>query len=288
MQGIDDGPAKHFPDRTHFIGNLWHNTRYMPNAAPHNILNLDGGQNHVVRANIFADFNPPPDLRRSASAVYPKASTRGILIEQNLILCERGRTEGETARGIQLGDGAPASICDGDHDGDGLGDCEARGQSQEAIVRNNIIMDCNNGQLSEIMVGDDRDSLIAHNTVINTGRRAGGFFVGRPDHNTFWQGNILENGIDTAFARGSLEETNNYFPPPSAVRTHFPNAESGDLQLVDQEEITDQGLAHVAVTHDFCGYPRGEHADRGAIEYSTDFPEADCVRQVQALLDSIP
>ena len=41
------------------------------------------------------------DLRRSASAVYPKASTRGILIEQNLILCERGRTEG--ALGDPLG-----------------------------------------------------------------------------------------------------------------------------------------------------------------------------------------
>ena len=75
-------------------------------------------------------------------------------------------------------------------------------------------MNCNNGRSSAgIMVSDDRDSLIAHNTVINTGRRAGGFFGGRPDHNTFWQGNILENGIDTAFARGSLEETNNYFPP---------------------------------------------------------------------------
>ena len=77
---------------------------------------------------------------RSASAVYPKASAKRMLIEMNLIVCEKSRPQGETNRGIQLGDGAPATICDGDDDQDGVGDCDENGQSQEMLVRNNIIM----------------------------------------------------------------------------------------------------------------------------------------------------
>ena len=154
---VGGGPAKSFPDRTWFINNFWHNTKYIPNDVPHNILNLDGGRDHVVRGNLFADYNTPASLPKSASAVYPKASALRIVIEQNLIVCEKVRTNGETTRGIQLGDGAPASICDGDPDQDGNGDCVDNGQSQEALVRNNIVMNCNNGgSAAGIMVSSDR------------------------------------------------------------------------------------------------------------------------------------
>ena len=176
---IVTGTVKSYPDRAWFINNFWHNTKYILNNAPHNILNLDGGKEHVVRGNIFADYSTPASLSKSASAVYPKASTLGILIEQNLIVCEKQRTDGQTTRGIQLGDGAPASICDGDTDGDGLGDCEENGQNQEGIVRNNLIMNCDNGGSSAgIMALSDRDSLIAHNTVYNAGQRNGAFYGG--------------------------------------------------------------------------------------------------------------
>ena len=168
---MNHGPARAFPDRARFISNVWRNERYILNAAPHNILNLDGGRNHVVRGNVFADFNPASDSRRSASAIYPKASARGFLIEQNLIVCERRRPAGETARGIQLGDGAGSSICDGDPDGDGLGDCGVNGQSEEGLVRNNIILNCNNGGSSAgIMVSDDEFSRAQHRSLFCAAR----------------------------------------------------------------------------------------------------------------------
>ena len=286
---IDGGTARHFPDRAQFIRNVWHNTRYIPNNAPHNILNLDGGRNHVVRGNIFVDFTPPADLRKSASAVYPKASAKEILIEQNLIICERLRTEGETARGIQLGDGAGPAICDGDDDGDGLGDCVENGQSQNALVRNNIILNCDNGGSSTgIMVADDRDSLVAHNTVLNTGRRKGGFFVGREDHTTRWRGNLLENGIDVAFAVGTLDESDNDFPSADDVAMLFQNVQAGEFSVLNGAAFLEAGPTHSDVHQDFCGYPRGERADRGAIEYSTTYPDADCVGQLRALFDRLP
>lgn len=286
---VGQGPAKAFPDRSWFIGNVWRNTKYIPNEAPHNILNLDGGQDHVVRGNVFADFNTSPTSGRSASAVYPKASARGMLIEQNLIVCEKQRTDGETARGIQLGDGAPASICDGDVDQDGNGDCVENGQSQEALVRNNIIIGCNNGgSAAGIMVGSDNGSQIFHNTVVEADPRAGAFYVGHPDHDTFFRFNVLEGGFDTNFAANTLVESDNHTPEASAVEGLFTASGAGDFSLVDGSPILGQGPGTPEVSYDFCGYPRNASPDLGAIEYSTTYEGAPCATIVQELYDAIP
>ncbi len=285
---VGTGPAKSFPDRIMFINNFWHNTKYVTNDAPHNILNLDGGKDHVVRGNIFADYNTPASLPKSASAVYPKASALRILIEQNLIVCEKARTDGETTRGIQLGDGAPASICDGDNDQDGSGDCVENGQSQEAIVRNNIIMSCNNGgSAAGIMVGSDRESRVYHNTVYNADPRSAGFYVGHPDHDTYWRFSILENGINTNYAERPLNEANNIMPSLSEMNSLFTSPTDGDFSLAQGTSIVEQGPTDDRVPHDFCGYPRGDTADLGAIEYSTTYQGTPCPTIVKEMYDRI-
>ena len=284
-----EGPAQSFPDRVMFLNNLWYNTRYITNNAPHNILNLDGGRDHVIRGNIFADYNTPETLPKSASAVYLKASTRGALVEQNLIVCEWTRTAGETARGVQLGDGAPASICDGDDDQDGIGDCEERGQSQETIVRNNIIARCDNGgSAAGIMVSSDRDSLIIHNTVYHVGQRNAGFYQGHPDHDTYWRANILERGINTQYANRPLNERDNLSPSAEEVSALFTDSAVGDLTLQRSELLMNQVETASDAPHDFCGYPRGERADIGAIEYSTTYEGARCVEQLRAMFARLP
>jgi hypothetical protein len=286
---VDQGPAKAFPDRTWFIGNFFHNTKYVENDAPHNILNLDGGRDHVVRGNIFADYSAPVSLPKSASAVYPKASTLGMLIEMNLIVCEKARTEGETNRGIQLGDGAPASICDGDVDQDGNGDCIENGQNQLATVRNNIVMGCNNGGSSAgIMVVSDRESWITHNTVYDAEPRRAGFYQGHADHPTYWRYGILENGINTDFANRPLDEADNLMPSHAELSAMFVAPMSGDFSLLDGASIVEQGPSDPEAPHDFCGYPRGDMADRGAIEYSTEYAGTPCATIVQEMYDRIP
>jgi hypothetical protein len=286
---VAGGTVKSFPDRAMFIQNFWHNTRYVQNNAPHNILNLDGGKDHVVRGNIFADYNTPASLSKSASAVYPKASTLRILIEQNLIVCEKVRTDGETARGIELGDGAPASICDGDVDLDGAGDCSENGQNQEGVIRNNIIMNCNNGgSASGIMVGSDRASKIYHNTVINTGQRNAAFYVGHEAHDTYWRNNILERGFNVNYANRALNESDNIQPSASERDDLFSAPSSGDLSLAEGDTVIEQILTDTAVAHDFCGYPRGETADLGAIEYSTQHAGVPCAEIVKQRFDRIP
>ena len=286
---VGTGPAREFPDRALFINNFWHNTEYIQNDAPHNILNLDGGKDHVVRGNLFADYNTPASLPKSASAIYPKASALGMLIEQNLVVCEKLRTEGETARGIQLGDGAPASICDGDENQDGSGDCVENGQSQEAIVRNNIIMNCNNGgSASGIFVGSDRESKILHNTAFNADPRTSAFYVGHEDHDTHWRFNILEGGFNTNYAVRPLVESDNITPSPSEFASYFGAPSNGDLSLKQGEAFLQQSTESADVPYDFCGYPRGETADLGAIEYSTSYDGTPCATIVREMFARIP
>ena len=285
---IGEGPAKAFPDRTWFLNNIWYNTRFIRNAAPHNILNIDGGVNHVVRGNLFADYIVPADLRRPASAVYPKASTRGMLIEQNLIICERTRTEGETARGILLGDGAPATSCDGDNDGDGVGDCEENGQNQEAIVRNNIIMNCNNGGSSGgIMVSSDRASVVVNNTVVYAAPRSAVFYVGHPNFDTLFRGNILENGFDTNFAQRPLNEMDNLTPNRDAVDMLFTQPQMGDFS-VENIEAVQNFERHPRARYDFCGGVRQQTTSMGATEYVSPDGGAACVERVRELFNRIP
>ncbi|MEM6791174.1 MAG: hypothetical protein AAF715_26895 [Myxococcota bacterium] len=287
---VGSGPAKAFPDRTWFINNVWRNTKFIPNNAPHNILNLDGGKDHVVRGNLFADYATSPSSGRSASAVYPKASARGILIEQNLIVCEKDRTNGETTRGIQLGDGAPASICDGDVDQDGNGDCEENGQSQFAVVRNNIVIGCNNGGSSAgIIVGSDNGSKIYHNTVVGAEPRAGAFHVGHPVHDTFFRFNVLEGGFDTNFAMNTPVESDNFMPDGAGVAALFTAAATGDFSVVDGSAVVGLASPSDDVPHDFCGYPRSADPDLGAIEYSTSYDGGpDCATSVQQRYQAIP
>ena len=206
-----------------------------------------------------------------------------------MIVCEKARREGETAQGIQLGDGAPASICDGDDDQDGVGDCETRGQSQEAIVRNNIIMNCDNGgSAAGIMIGSDRASQIVHNTVYHVDRRNAVFYEGHPDHETYLRSNILENGINLNYANREVSSENDYTPSLDEMNAIFGDPSSGNFELQVLDEIVDMSARDDAAPHDFCGYPRGERADRGAIEYTTSEAGESCASIVQAMFDQIP
>jgi hypothetical protein len=151
------------------------------------------------------------------------------------------------------------------------------------------MMNCDNGGSSAgVMVASDRDSRVYHNTVYNTGQRNAGFFVGDPDYSTYWRYNVLENGFNTDYAQGALDERDNATPSFETMNTTFADALAGDFSLLDGGSIQEQVTTDGEATHDFCGYPRGATADLGAIEYSTIYAGPPCVNQVQQMFDRVP
>jgi len=286
----DQGPERSFPDRAMFINNIFRNTMYRPQNNGQNVLNIDGGQDHIVRGNILADFAPAFD--KASTGIYFKASAKGALIESNIVICKKSRQELHgTVQGIFLGDGMMTNeMCDGDEDQDGAGDCLENGQSQELLVRNNIMMNCSGlASSAGIFTDNDRHSKIYNNTVVNTAaNKKAVFHKGHPDFDTYYRNNLLEDGFDLSYMRRPLNEVDNLLPTAQEIGTIFASPLSGDLTLVGSSSFLDQVLTPTEVQYDFCGYPRGAQSDLGAIEYSTQIPLADCASRVKAIYDMIP
>ena len=85
-----------------------------------------------------------------------------------------------------------------------------------------------------------------------------------------------------------LTEQDNLTPLFSEMNAFFASPLTGDFSLSDGSLVVDQVSTHSEAAHDFCGYPRGEQADLGAIEFSTTYEEAACAAVVQAMYDRIP
>ena len=137
-------------------------------------------------------------------------------------------------------------------------------------------------------MGSDRESRLSHNTVYDAEPRSAVFYEGHPDHDTLFRFSILENGINIDYANRPIDESNNIMPSMAEMNTFFNTPSEGDFSLLDGASISEQNASDPAVLHDFCGYPRGDMADLGAIEYGTAYDGPSCAGIVQEMYDRIP
>jgi hypothetical protein len=63
------------------------------------VLNLDGGDGHVVRGNRFVDI-AIATARQRLESIYLKATTRDAIIESNVVVCLRTLASTGPTRGI--------------------------------------------------------------------------------------------------------------------------------------------------------------------------------------------
>ena len=99
---------------------------------------------------------------------------------------------------------------------------------------------------------------------------------------------MLEEGVNTGSAVRVLNEADNAMPSAVEMNTYFASPTQGNFALADEEGLVNQVPRSSDVAYDFCGYPRGETADLGAIEYTTSVAETPCAEHVQRLYDRIP
>jgi len=270
----NDGVNDEFPDDLWFIANKFWRTKISSANKPTNILNLDGGRRNIVRGNIMAEFARAG--QGHANGVYPKAGMRDLLVEQNLIVCNKNVVGSNDTAGISLGDGMGSEDwCDGL--------CFTEGQNQQAIIRNNIIMNCNGpGNSNGFLVLSDVGSKIYHNSVYNVKNN---FFRGIEISNTDFTGNILLKGIYD-YKQNPFLDQNNFKPASNSdMEPLFSDLKNGDWRLEDGSDFVDQGETNELIKYDFCGYPREESPDLGAIEYGKN-SEA-CLAKIKKWYDSI-
>jgi len=267
---LDDTTSRIWPDDTWYIGNVFMDTAPQPGAQPFNALNLDGGRRHVIRGNLFVDLVAAADHR--ASAIYPKITTRDMIVEDNLVVCTKHVTGGFDRAGLSTGEAwNPNPYCDGD--------CANVGN----IYRNNIVLGCNGpGNSFGIGVGYEKATSYLHNSVHGA------------KHNYF-DGNANSSGADVAMVSNILFADWLFDGPGRPTETHdlltgaadvFVDAAHGNFALKDGTAIRGRAPRDARAPHDFCGHCRAAMTDIGAIDYS-DPRAADCVAKIQSLYDSL-
>jgi MYXO-CTERM domain-containing protein len=242
-------------------GNELFDSRARNTSNPTTKLNIDTGDDWVVRANIIRDFHKGAGDSISYGAFMKSGGKRGTF-ERNLVMCSRDTTGGVRI-GLSFGGGGtgpqfcapafdPSVPCSVEHEG--------------GVIRNNIIVNCSD---VGIYLNKSKDTKVLHNTLIGT------------------------NGVDFRFGTSSGEARANVLTSKIRIRDggmftgsdnlmDIPTTEftamyldplKGDLRKKgDLAKFIDNATA-TSVTDDYCARTRMDSHDLGALEHSL----GDCV-----------
>jgi MYXO-CTERM domain-containing protein len=242
-------------------GNELFDSRARNTSNPTTKLNIDTGDDWIVRANIIRDFHKGAGDNISYGAFMKSGGKRGTF-ERNLVMCSRDTTGGVRI-GLSFGGGGtgpqfcapafdPSVPCSVEHEG--------------GVIRNNIIVNCSD---VGIYLNKSKDTKVLHNTLIAT------------------------NGVDFRFETSSGEARANVLTSKIRIRDggmftgsdnlmDIPMAEftamyldplKGDLRKKGElAQLIDKATA-TSVTDDYCARARTDSPDLGALEHSL----GDCV-----------
>lgn len=257
-----------------FLYNRWYNTAPIPGNAPFNVLNVDGSDDTVIRGNIFHDF-ASANTSKSATAIYTKMHSNNVLVEQNLVVCEKNVVTGSNRRGINVGDSTDGNqYCINQ-------DCT----SFNGIYRNNIVMNCQGaGNSFGIGVINQDTSTFIHNTVINAKHQW--YDQTAPVTNTF-KYNLWTSGFNGQNAAVRPQQVENLLLTRANATDLFAGAVTGNFQLISGSLAGNLSQAVDSRSqYDFCGFKRAASTSVGAIDFNlTD--SATCLNTIQNLVNSI-
>ncbi|WP_437643751.1 chondroitinase-B domain-containing protein [Sorangium sp. So ce362] len=247
------------PHRGLVEGNEIRDTSPRETDAPVTKLNIDTGDDWVVRANVIADFHKNGGNGISYGAFMKSGGNRGVF-EQNLVLCSDAVQTGGVRIGLSFGGGGTGNqYCAPAFDADVPCDPE----HTDGLMRNNIIVGCSD---VGIYLNKSADTRLLHNTLVattgidfryasSTGEADGNLVSGRirgRDGGSFTAGtNVEEIALETFLAA-------------------YQDPEAGDLRLLgDVSAWIGAGTARADVPDDYCLRDRPDGPTTlGALEHS--------------------
>lgn len=239
-------------------GNDLGDTRGRNTSNPVTKLNIDGGEDWVIRRNVLHDAHKLGGNQTSYAAFYKSGGKRGVM-EQNLVVCARDTTGG-TRIGLSLGGGGTApQFCAPAYDASTPCAVEHEG----GIIRNNIIASCSD---VGIYLNRAAGSQVLYNTLIAT---AGVDF--RFDTTSGEAiGNVLAGVIRTRDAATMTKHDNLESVAAADFAAWYAGPLTGDLTVIgDVAGLLGAGPAHAQVTDDYCARARpASGLTLGAVEHS--------------------
>ena len=229
-------------------GNWIYNERPRDTASPVTPIDVNGGRGWVVRHNYIADFSKLKGNRVSFGAFLKRNSFDG-LFEGNLVVCEQRHTGG-IRLGLSFGGGGSHQAV----------------EHSNGTIRNNIIMNCP----ADVGIYVNR----AHNTRIynNILYRTAGIDVRYRQSTVDIRNNVMSGRIKDRNDGSHTSKGDRVGVSEQQFAAWFVNPAVGDFRPRPGSPVIGGGVAAAEVGTDFCGAPRGDVMDQGAIAAG----EGDC------------
>lgn len=227
--------------------------------APVTKLNIDSGDDWVVRGNFIHDFHKNGGNEISYAAFMKSGGRRG-LFERNLVVCTLDVDTGGTRVGLSFGGGGTApQFCAPAFDASVPCDIE----HADGVMRNNVIANCND---VGIYLNRSANTRLLHNTLIATSGIDFRFDTTTGEaHGNVLAGSIRMRQGGTFSAGTNLEMRDDAF-----FAALYRAPARGDLSLVgDPEMLVGGSSARADVPDDYCARTRPMGATTlGALEHS--------------------
>lgn len=246
----------------------FYDTRARATSNPTTKLNIDSGDDWVLRGNTIHDFQKGGGDNVSYGAFLKCGGKRGTM-ERNLVLCARDFAGG-TRIGLSLGGGGCApQFCEPAFDASTP--CL---EHEDGTIRNNVIVGCSD---VGVYVNQAKNSKIDYNTLIATAGIDFRFAMATGEA----RGNVLagvvrnRDGASGTFANNLESATANDFAAWYVDPLNADLRKKGDLS-----QLLGKGAALPNVTDDYCARARAAPYDLGALQHSlgdcdTATPPAD-------------
>lgn len=251
--GVPVGGVYQYPDDALIENNLFYDTRARNTGNPVTKIDVVGGRRWVVRGNTIRDYQKGGGDTVSYAA-FLKGNSRDGVFERNLVRCS-AQFSGGVRLGLSFGGGgtSPNSVCED-------GSCTP--EHQNGIMRNNIILSCND---VGIYLNKATNSRIQHNTLYATSGIDVRYLESTADlrNNLNSAGINLRNGGTATLSQGNLlnVSTGNF-------TAWFQAPASADFRLLNGSGVVGLGVNAPLVGDDFCANRRSDGApDVGALEY---------------------
>jgi hypothetical protein len=251
--GEDVDGARRWPDDVRILGNDIHDTRPRRTSNPVTKIDVVGGQRWRVEANRIADFQKDGGDGVSYAAFLKGHSKDGVFA-RNLVVCSE-RFAGGTRVGLSLGGG-------GTSDGTFCEDGTCTPEHERGLLVNNLIARCED-------VGIYLNKAAGTRVLANTLYATAGIDVRFEASDAELDGNLLDARIRERDGGRATLGTNLAETDLSLL---FADPDALDFTRRDGGTFVDRATARPDVTDDYCGAPRGDAPDLGAIEYTVDAP----------------
>lgn len=251
--GVYEMPHRGLVERNEF-----YDTHARSTSNPVTKINIDTGDDWVVRDNDVHDFSKPGGI--SYGAFMKSGGKRGVF-ERNRVLCVKDAPSGDTRIGLSFGGGGtgnaycapafdPSVPCDPEH--------------SDGIIRNNIIANCSD---VGIYLNKAANTKVLFNSIISTT----GVDFRYASTTGEAHGNVMSSVVRARDSGSFTAGTNLMNVAVGTWNTWYQAPLSGDLRLKGNvSQLIGGAAARATVPDDFCARPRPSTGayTLGALEHS--------------------